>query len=117
MEDLIEKVLIWANDRNLIEGSDPKTQMLKCISECGELADNINKQNDIRDDIGDVLVPLIIIAAQHGLCLKECLDKAYNEIKNRKGIMLDGVFIKTDDPNYDNAVAIVMARQLFETGA
>lgn len=90
----IADVIQWAKDRNLIEGSDPKTQMLKCISECGELADNIIKENDVRDDIGDVLVTLIIIAEQYGLTLDECLEVAWNDIRDRKGKMVNGCYIK-----------------------
>jgi hypothetical protein len=109
---MIPKILAWANDRNLIEGGCPKAQMLKCVSEVGELADNINKQNDIRDDIGDVLVTLIILAAQHNLELDECLVVAYNDIKDRKGIMLDGVFIKDTDPSYECALNVLAARRV-----
>ena len=112
MNELIKNVIDWANERNLINGGCSKSQMLKCVSEVGELADNVNMQNDIRDDIGDVLVTLIIIAAQHGLSLDQCLAVAYNDIKDRKGIMLDGVFIKATDPAYDGALAVLAARRV-----
>lgn len=112
MKELINKVIDWANDRNLIEGGCPKSQMLKCVSEVGELADNVNKQNDIRDDIGDVLVTLTILSSQHGLTLEECLEISYNDIKDRKGIMLDGVFIKDTDPSYSGALAVLAARRV-----
>jgi len=112
MQELINNVIDWANDRNLIEGGCPKSQMLKCVSEVGELADNVNKQNDIRDDIGDVLVTLIILTAQHNLDLYECLAVSYSDIKDRKGIMLDGVFIKDTDPSYTGALAALAARRV-----
>ena len=110
MDNLIEKIKQWAHDRNLIDGGCPKSQMLKCVSEVGELADNVNKQNDIRDDIGDVLVTLIILAAQHDLSLETCLQVAYDDIKDRKGVLLDGVFIKDTDPRFDGAMAVIAAR-------
>ena len=100
MDVLINKVLDWADDRNLIEGSDPKSQCLKLMSEVGELADNINKKQDCRDDIGDCFVVLIILANKLGMTPKQCLEHAYNDIKDRKGIMVDGVFIKESDPAY-----------------
>ncbi len=112
MDDLIKNVINWANERNLIDGGRPKSQMLKLVSEVGELADNIAKQNDIRDNIGDVLVLLTILAAQHGLSLEQCLTVAYDDIKNRKGIMLDGIFIKATDPAYDGALAVLAARRV-----
>ena len=112
MTDLIIKILQWANDRKLIKGGCPKAQMLKCVSEVGELADNVNKQNDIRDDIGDVLVTLIILSAQHNIGLNECLEVSYNNIKDRKGIMLDGVFIKDTDQAYQTALNVLAARRV-----
>ena len=92
MDYLIAKVIDWANEHNLIDGGSPKTQMLKCVSEVGELADDVNKLKDIRDSVGDVLVTLIILAAQHDIELEECLKFAYDDIKDRKGVLLDGVF-------------------------
>lgn len=108
---LTDKIEAWARERNLIEGGCPKSQMLKCVSEVGELADSVNKQADVRDGIGDVAVTLVIIAAQHGTSLQECLAVAYDEIKDRKGIVLDGVFIKESDPHYAEAVRIVETRK------
>lgn len=110
MDELIKQVQIWAEDRNLISGSTPKTQMLKLASEIGELADDINKQADPTDSIGDCLVVLTIIAAQHNITLLDCLAHAYDQIKDRKGIMLDGVFIRDTDPQYPGALALLANR-------
>ena len=87
----------WHRDRNLIEGSTDKDQYMKLIQEAGELSDNICKGNDIRDDIGDMMVVLINIMERNGLSLTECLDVAYNDIKDRRGRMVDGVFVKQSD--------------------
>jgi hypothetical protein len=111
MNELIYKVLSWANDRDLIDGGDSKSQLIKLMSEVGELADSINKKNDVEDDIGDCLVVLTIIAAQHNTTLEDCLAVAYNDIKDRQGVMLDGVFIKSTDPHYDHALAVIGARR------
>lgn len=110
MDELIKKVQIWAEDRNLISGSTPKTQMLKLTSEIGELADDINKQADPTDSIGDCLVVLTILAAQHNTTLLDCLAHAYDQIKDRKGVMLDGVFIRDTDPQYPGALALLANR-------
>ena len=112
MFDLINNVIDWARERNLIEGSDSKTQCLKLISEVGELADSINKQKNVADDIGDCLVVLIIIATQNNLHINDCLEHAYDTIKDRKGIMLDGVFIKETDEAYQSALAVLAARRV-----
>ena len=94
---LIDKVKGWHHDRNLIEGSTDKDQYLKLIQEAGELSDNICKGKDIKDDIGDMLVVLINIAERNNLTLTECLLEAWNDIKDRKGRMVDGVFVKETD--------------------
>jgi NTP pyrophosphatase (non-canonical NTP hydrolase) len=96
MEDLIKKVEQWHNDRNLIDGATDKDQVLKLLQELGELSDNVCKGNDIRDDIGDMLVVMINILARNNLSLDECLEVAYNDIKDRKGKMIDGIFVKEE---------------------
>lgn len=65
MEQLIKQIEQWASDRNIIKGSKPIDQAMKLFSEFGELADNVGKGRDCRDDIGDVFVVLTIIAAQY----------------------------------------------------
>lgn len=86
----------WAEDRNLIEGSDLKSQFVKLIEEAGELANAIGKKNDIEfsDAIGDMFVVLTIMAAQNGMHIEDCIDGAWQEIKDRKGRMVDGIFLK-----------------------
>lgn len=160
VEQLIKQIEQWAEDRNIIKGSKPIDQAMKLFSEFGELADNVGKGRDCRDDIGDVFVVLTIIAKQlgksimvfeqpyvigitnikdeitwlgyglteelltdcntgecnpdfgcevsrlklialyFGYTLEECVSIAYNNIKDRKGIMHNGTFIKESDPAY-----------------
>lgn len=97
MEDLVEKIAQWHRDRNLIDGSTDKDQYMKLIQEAGELSDNICKGRDISDDIGDMMVVLINIAARNNLTITQCLEAAYNDIKDRRGRMIDGVFVKESD--------------------
>ena len=61
MEKLIQSVTQWHKDRNLIEGSDDKSQTLKLLQELGELSDSVCKERPILDDIGDMLVVMINI--------------------------------------------------------
>lgn len=98
MENLIKKVHEWSIERKL-HNADPKAQFVKLIEEVGELANGINKQNHdlIVDSVGDSMVVLIILCQQLGLDLKECLAVAYNEIKDRKGKMINGTFVKKSD--------------------
>ena len=96
MKSLFNNIIQWANDRNLINGSTPKDQCLKLVQEVGELSDSLCKGKSPIDDIGDCMVVLAIIAEQSGLTIEDCLSHAYNDIKDRKGQMIDGVFIKEE---------------------
>lgn len=96
-DKLIKQITQWHRDRNLIEGATDKDQLAKLIQEMGELSDNICKGNDIADDIGDMIVVLINIAERNNLSIEQCLEQAWNDIKDRKGKMIDGVFVKEDD--------------------
>lgn len=46
------------------------------------------------DGFGDQLVTLILAMEIAGLTMEECLSAAYEEIKDRTGVMKDGVFVK-----------------------
>lgn len=98
MKELVNKIEQWSIDRNL-HTADPKAQFVKLIEEVGELANGINKNNEevIEDSIGDVMVVLIILSQQLGYNLETALGKAYNEIKDRRGRMVNGVFVKESD--------------------
>lgn len=97
MKELEKKVVKWAEDRNLIKGSNPEAQMLKLMEEVGELASDIAKRRDVKDSIGDSLVVLTLIARQFNTNLEECYNLAYEEIKDRKGRMINGTFVKEED--------------------
>ncbi len=95
---MIENIKKWAIERN-IHTQDPRIQMCKLIEEAGELAKAINK-NDIEmqiDGIGDCVVVLVSLSQQLGLDFNECVESAYNEIKDRKGKLINGTFVKESD--------------------
>ena len=95
--DFIQDIAQWHHDRNLINGSTNITQFAKLISEAGELSNNIAKGKDCRDDIGDMIVVLVNIAERNGYTIEECLAQAWNDIKDRKGKMINGTFVKEAD--------------------
>lgn len=97
LQTLIGKVVRWHYDRNLIDGSTDKDQTLKLAQELGELSDSVCKGKDIKDDIGDMLVVMLNITERNGVSLAQCLERAWDEIKDRKGRMVDGVFVKEGD--------------------
>ena len=90
-------IIQWAEARKIIPNSTPETQLLKAMSELGELADaTIKKDRDaIVDSVGDVMVCLVNYCALQDLNLVNCMEVAYDQIKNRRGILLpNGVFVK-----------------------
>jgi len=97
MSEYVNKIIQWHHDRNLIDGSTDKDQYMKLVQEMGELSDNICKGRDISDDCGDIMVVLLNIMERNGLTMDHCLEVAYNDIKDRKGKMIDGVFVKESD--------------------
>ena len=91
--DLIRE---WADERGLYEHGDTKTQALKLVEEVGEICRAILKDNhsDIEDGIGDAVVVLTNLAELQGTTIENCIERAYHEIKNRKGKMVNGTFKK-----------------------
>jgi NTP pyrophosphatase (non-canonical NTP hydrolase) len=97
-DELIHLISLWAMKRGIINNSTPLAQFAKLVSEIGELGDNVAKQRDVTDDIGDCLVVLNNLAIMNDTTLEECLKVAYDDIKDRKGHMNShGVFIKEGD--------------------
>lgn len=150
MQELIQKVEKWAEDKGLIDVELAPKQYLKVLEEIGETARAIlkNDKEGIVDGIGDICVTLIILAKQLGIKISDdsrtvfketwldksffatiifesllrsfshgrvdydilakvseiafsqgytlefCLESAWNEIKDRKGKLIDGIFVK-----------------------
>jgi hypothetical protein len=91
------EVIRWAEARGIIPNATSKSQLLKAVSELGELADAEGKGdvNAIKDAVGDVMVCLINYCALRDINLVECLNLAFQQIKDRKGrLMADGTFVK-----------------------
>ena len=91
-----DKIRLWANDRGLYDKGDPKTQTLKLIEEAGEICRAVLKDDraEVIDGIGDCVVVLTNLAKLAGTSIEECIDAAYDEIKNRTGKMSNGTFKK-----------------------
>lgn len=103
LQTLVENVEQWSKDKELDTGSS-HVQHTKMIEEVGEVASALcrNEKDDfkekLQDGIGDVMVTLIILAQQNDMNINECLDMAWNEIKDRKGKKnKDGGFVKEQD--------------------
>ena len=87
----------WANDKGIYKSGDSKTQYVKLMEEAGELARAILKRDkpEIKDAIGDMIVVLTNLAYLEGFEVEDCVTSAYDVIKNRKGKMENGTFVKS----------------------
>lgn len=97
--NLTEKIKQWAIDRNL-HTADPAKQILKLGEEFGELCQAIAKNRKkaaVKDAIGDMYIALTNLSLQLNIDIEECIEMAYDEIKDRKGKMINGVFVKEED--------------------
>ena len=94
-ESLASSICQWAQERDI---NNPAKQLLKVFEEAGELSAAYlkGKTAEEKDAVGDVLVTLIIYCNIRGLNINECLSLAWNEIKNRKGVNVNGTFIKDE---------------------
>ncbi|CAB5187448.1 NTP-PPase_u3 domain containing protein [uncultured Caudovirales phage] len=91
------KVIQWGEARGIVQNSTAYAQALKSQEELNELFEAISKQDvaAMKDAYGDILVTLIMGCACADLDLVECLNGAYDEIKNRKGYLnKEGIFVK-----------------------
>lgn len=117
MRDLINNVIQWAEERNIIDGSTAIKQLDKTSEEFNELQRAVASfdwavrvdyetgtennaelvRNEIVDAYGDILVTLIISAKMLDIDLEDALAQAYEVIRHRKGKMIGGKFIKEED--------------------
>lgn len=91
------EIVRWLECRKIIPNSSPEVQLLKAVSELGELADATIKKDheEIVDSVGDVMVCLISYCALQNINITQCMEVAYAQIKHRKGTLLpNGVFVK-----------------------
>lgn len=120
-EQLEQLVISWGIDKDLIKRENADKQFMKFIEEVFEFKremdifvdyDSVDEWFKIDDDylkdltrmatnmkleMGDILVTLIILSAQLDIDLTECLEMAYEKISKRKGKTIDGIFVKEED--------------------
>ena len=120
-KDLKDKVLKWADDKDLLHAENADKQFMKFIEEVFEfksefdiwqLYKNFKYDENIEQDffieevkrwenlnleMGDIFVTLIILCEQIGIDPVECLSMAYEKISKRKGKTINGTFVKAED--------------------
>lgn len=104
-----EQIRNWAENRGIYDSGDPITQFTKLSEEQGELAKALlnNDREGIIDGIGDMVIVLTNLAElasdkfvfkskdmKLSFSIEDCINAAWEEIKNRKGKMKNGTFVK-----------------------
>jgi hypothetical protein len=94
-----ERTLQWGIDRGIVGGLMAEDQMGVLLEEVSELMKAIRRGDSkmVRDSIGDTAVVLQMIAGIEGHDFVECLEEAYDEIKDRKGRIVGGKWVKETD--------------------
>jgi NTP pyrophosphatase (non-canonical NTP hydrolase) len=99
-DKLIDNITQWADDKGILVPDNAPKQSMKIMEELGETMGAIlkgKKTDEVIDGIGDIFVTVIILSKQLGLDPTECLESAWNEIKDRKGKTVNGTFIKEEE--------------------
>lgn len=95
--NIFDNIRSWAMVRGIYKDGDSRTQFVKLSEESGELAKALleRDKSEIVDAIGDIVVVLTNLAYLEGVDIEDCIQAAYNEIKDREGKMIDGTFVKS----------------------
>ena len=118
-DNLRNKVLDWGKSKDLIHYENAEKQFLKFMEEVFEFkdewllyaseynvsgceeADNdlavVEHRYNMKMEMGDIFVTLIILCDQLDIYPVDCLAMAYEKIKDRKGKTINGTFIKSED--------------------
>lgn len=105
--ELKQKIVKWGEDRNIFEFSTPIKQLHKTQEELDETMQALVQFADAKTDkakqdaieavvdgIGDMGVTLLMLCHKMDVDFIECLASAYDVIKDRKGKMINGLFVK-----------------------
>ena len=104
-EQLQEKVLEWADDKDLLHSENAEKQFMKFIEEVFEFKTEFDnwvffRENLVKDmmlEMGDIFVTLIILCEDLKIDPVVCLEMAYEKISKRKGKTINGNFYKQED--------------------
>lgn len=120
-EQLQKKVLEWADDKDLLHSENAEKQFGKFIEEVFEFKteldvwklykkfkhdenieqdfsiEEIERWKNLKLEMGDIFVTLIILCEDLEINPLVCLEMAYEKISKRKGKTINGNFYKQED--------------------
>ncbi len=100
IDKLTEQIDQWHKDRKITINGNSVTQFGKLIEEASELLLAIQRKDyyEVKDALGDLYVVMVAIAKLEGTTMSDCIEQAYNEIKDRTGHLDEsGNFIKNKE--------------------
>jgi NTP pyrophosphatase (non-canonical NTP hydrolase) len=94
--ELFDNIRKWFDEKELIKQENASKQMMKVMEELGELSSAIikGKRDEEIDAFGDVMIALSGLSYMRNISLMACTRSAYEVIKNRRGKVVNGSFIK-----------------------
>lgn len=99
LEELMTLTHKWSKDRGILDVSTPARQLTKTFEEVEETMEAT--QNGDRpmmlDGIGDILVTLCNYCHLTDIDPEEAMQVAWDAIKDRKGMMVDGMYVKYEN--------------------
>lgn len=109
--ELKELVLEWADDKDLLHEENSDKQFMKFVEEVFEFKTEFDDKRrfatecvDIKNlklEMGDIFVTLIILCEDLEIDPVVCLEMAYKKISKRQGKTINGMFYKDEDLNND----------------
>ena len=119
--ELKELVLEWADDKDLLHSENADVQFGKFIEEVFEFKtemdiwklykkfkydenieqdfsiEEVERWKNLKLEMGDIFVTLIILCEDLEIVSVVCLDMAYKKISKRHGRTINGTFVKSED--------------------
>lgn len=110
LDSYILLIEVWAQERNISKNLVATPQAYKCLEEVTELMkaaidfdvsspgsrEAVQAKKDLIDAVGDIFVTLIIVCQQRGFTMDQAVGHAWKQIKDRKGVTINGVFVKNE---------------------
>lgn len=114
MDEIIKKIVEWGNDRGI---NNPDKQFDKLAEEKKEAYEayltlkhlrqytpifygavvDLEARNHLKEELGDIGVAWVILCDMLGVSPIEALEMAHEKNKDRKGVTIEGNFIKDED--------------------
>ena len=96
--DITELIKKWAIENKLDKEEENELLTFLLPSLCKLLNNTYSKtKEEIGGAIGGVFVALTTLSLKHGIDINGCIKAAYEKIKNRKGKLVNGLFVEEGD--------------------